>query len=227
MFISRKEYKEMQGKIEGLYKVIENYQKQCDRLRSEALDWEYAYDEMEDKLYTLQEQYDELEEQAKEYMEDIKYKAEQIKEELDSKDAYIEELEEALYEANPNHILVRGMEREEDVIEVEYRVKADEMLLLNAPQLLLEAPVAEMDEVKYHIVIERGLDMVSDVDEVIFLRELMSEVSEVSKRVEIEARIRRTKDKVRKPQIEKDEQRVAGRPPVPPKPKKKPSKKVC
>jgi hypothetical protein len=82
-----------------------------------------------------------------------------------------------------------------------------------------------VSEVKYHIVIERGLDMVSDVDEVIFLRELMSEPDEVSKKAEMEARVRRMKNKMRKPQIEKDEHsgRVAGRPPVPP----KPIKKVC
>lgn len=139
--------------------------KELEKERDEWQGWYYEldadYDTLASNYDELQEAYDELEEQATEYMEQLKYQAQDLREELDSKDAYIEELEEALYEANPNHILVRGMEREEDAIEVEYRVKADE----GSEQSLLNAPI---------------------------------DVNEVSKRVEIEARIRRARNKVRK-----------------------------
>jgi hypothetical protein len=198
--------KELEAMKESMYKVMEKQADQICKLREEKNYWQERYDEYVDYV-----------EEQKEVMEDYLYVLKEKLEEAEGAEEYIAELEEELFKENPNHVLVRGMAQyfgERDAIDAVCRVKEE--------PLLLEAPVAE---VKYHIAIERGLDMVSDVDEVIFLRELMSEPDEVSKQAEIDAKIRRMKAKMRKPQIKKDEHsgRVAGRPPVPP----KPIKKVC
>jgi tRNA A37 threonylcarbamoyladenosine dehydratase len=220
MFIKRSKYEAMEARIKEL-------EAKCYDYLIEVAEQTVRITELSIEKAELQLREIEMQKYMEDCLDDIKWRAEIIKEELDSKDAYIEELEEALYEENPNHILVRGMHgymAEKDAIDAVFRV-SDEVLLLNAPIEVNDVNEATNEVSEYHIVIERGLDMVSDVDEVIFLRELMSEPDEVSKQVEIEARVRRMKDKIRKPQIEKDEHsgRVAGRPPVPP----KPIKKVC
>lgn len=195
--------KELEAMKESMYKTIETQMNQIDKLREENNKWQEWF-------YEQDAEYGELVEQVKEYMDDIKWKAEIIKEELDSKDAYIEELEEALYEENPNHILVRGMAQyygERDAIDAVCRVK-DEVLLLMAP----------VEEVKTTITTTVITTVATEMSD----GTIVTETTTTTKKEEINLRIKKVMAKVKKPQQREVASEVR-RPPVPP----KPIKKVC
>ena len=146
--------KELEAMKESMYKVIEKQADQICKLREEINYWQESCETVQ---YAYNEYVDYVEEQ-KEVMENYLYELKEKLEEAEGADEYINELEEALFKENPNHVLVKGMAQyygERDAIDATCRVK-DEVILLMAP----------VEE--------------ESVDEIIFLSELESEeVSEV------------------------------------------------
>lgn len=123
---------ELEASNESLYKIIETYINQKDKLREEVNYWQERYESVR---YEYNEYVNYVEEQ-KEVMEDYLYVIKEKLEEAEGAEEYAAELEEELFKANPNHVLVRGMAQyygERDAIEVsEYEV-VEEPLLLMAP----------------------------------------------------------------------------------------------
>ena len=124
--------KELEAMKESMYKVIEKQANQICKLREEINYWQESCETVQ---YAYNEYVDYVEEQ-KEVLENYLYELKEKLEEAEGSAEYIEELEEALFKENPNHVLVKGMAQyygERDAIEVsEYEV-VNEPLLLMAP----------------------------------------------------------------------------------------------
>ncbi len=212
------------GRIAKLEARIKELEAINERLREEINDWQESYETVQDAY----DEYVDYVEEQKEVMENYLYELKEKLEEAEGADEYINELEEALFKENPNHILVKGMAQyygERDAIDATFRV-SDEILLLNAPEEVNEVSeevVSEANEVEYHAVINVGIDRVGEVDEIIFLSELIievdeCEVSEVSAmKARGEERIRIALRKLRG-NVSKSE--VRGTPPLPPRKRK-------
>lgn len=141
MFIKRSEYEALYARINEL--EAENYElRQRNYSLYEEVDASYNenYDLMKKNfqlkaaMCEMEIAMDEMKEQVEDYIYDMKEKAEFVYDELLSKDAYIAELEEALDE----EVEVAA---EEDVVEAEYTV-VEEVLLLMAP--VVEEAVEEV-----------------------------------------------------------------------------------
>ena len=146
MFIKRSEY-------EALLARVNEAEERYEILKDVYEDTLQDYDNLFTKYAELKEHHEEFYAKAEDYVDNVKCNVESLKEEMDIKNEYIEELETALFEENPNHALVRGMadyfdrKNEEGAMDAVCRVY-DEALELPAPKVEVKKLVRPVKPIK-------------------------------------------------------------------------------